>query len=121
MCIRDRHTTSAYDARTGQTKSYISSGLFGNHYAGTDGSVYRNTESGWQQHGASGWQAAGADTAWADRNQQARSNAESHAGGFGSDDRFGGGGDRFGGDRFGGGGFGGRFGGGFGGRFGGRR
>lgn len=122
-----QHTTTAYDARTGQSKSTTSSGLFGNHYAGTDGSVYRNTDSGWQQHGASGWQSAGGDTGWADRNQQARSNAESHAGGFGGDDRFGGGGDRFGGggwgggDRFGGGGFGGRFGGGFGGRFGGRR
>ncbi|WP_291993900.1 carbohydrate-binding family V/XII [Candidatus Accumulibacter sp. ACC003] len=112
-----QHTTTAYDARTGQTKSYTSSGLFGNHYAGADGSAYRSSDSGWQQHGADGWQAAGGDTAWADREQNARNNAESHAsaGGFGGDNRFGGGGDRFGG------GFGGRFGGGFGGRFGGRR
>jgi hypothetical protein len=124
-----QHTTTVYDARTGETKSYTSSGLFGNHYAGADGSAYRNTDSGWQQHAANGWQAAGGDTAWADRNQQARSNAESHfsGGGFAGGDRFGGGwggGDRFAGggfaDRFGG-GFGGRFGGGFGGRFGGRR
>ena len=117
-----QHTTTAYDARTGQTKSYTSSGLFGNdHYAGADGSVYRNSDSGWQQHGAGGWQAAGGDTSWADRNRQARSNAESHAsaGGFSGGDRFGGG--WGGGNRFGGGGFGGRFGGGFGGRFGGRR
>ena len=124
-----QHTTTAYDAQTGQTRSYTSSGLMGNHYAGADGSVYRNSDSGWQQHGSSGWQSAGSDTSWADRNQQARSNAESHysAGGFadsagseGGGDRFGGGG-WGGGDRFGGGGFGGRFGGGFGGRFGGRR
>jgi hypothetical protein len=117
-----QHTTTAYDARTGETKSYTSSGLFGNHYAGADGNVYRNSDSGWQQHGSGGWQAAGGDTSWADRNQDARSNAESHysAGGFADGDRFGGGG-WGGGDRFGGGGFGGRFGGGFGGRFGGRR
>jgi hypothetical protein len=34
-----QHTTTAYDARTGETKSYTSSGLFGNHYAGADGSA----------------------------------------------------------------------------------
>jgi hypothetical protein len=123
-----QHTVSAYDAQTGQSKSYTSSGLFGNHYAGADGNAYRNTGSGWQQHGAGGWQSAGGDTSWADREQQARSGFESRAGGFGGGDfgdRFGGGdfgGDRFGGGSFGGGGFGGRFGGGgFGGRFGGRR
>ncbi len=139
-----QHTTTAYDARTGQTKSYTSSGLFGNHYAGADGNAYRSTDGGWQQHSSAGWQSAAGDTSWADREQQARSNADSRASGwgsggdrfggdgFGGGDRFGGGGfggaDRFGGggfgggDRFGGGGFGGRFGGGgFGGRFGGRR
>jgi hypothetical protein len=108
-----QHTVSGYDAQTGQSKSYTSSGLFGNHYAGADGNAYRNTGSGWQQHGAGGWQSAGGDTSWADREQQARSGFESRAGGFGGGDF---------GDRFGGGGFGGRFGGGgFGGRFGGRR
>ncbi|WP_300339347.1 hypothetical protein [Accumulibacter sp.] len=124
-----QHTTTAYDARTGETKSYTSSGLFGDHYAGADGNAYRNSDNGWQQHGADGWQSAGGDTSWADRQQQERGNAESHAsaGGFGGGG-WGGGGDRFGGggwgggDRFGGGGsFGGRFGGGFGGRFGGGR
>ena len=106
--IGAQHTVTGYDARTGQTKSYTSSGLFGNHYAGTDGNVYRNTGSGWQQHGAGGWGSAVGDTSWADREQQARSSFESRAGSWGGEDRFGGGG--FGG-RFGGGGFGGRFGG----------
>ena len=119
--VGTQHTVTAYDARTGQTKSYTSSGLFGDHYAGADGNVYRNTDSGWQQHGAGGWGSASGDTSWADREQQARSSFESRAGAWGGgEDRFGGG---FGGeDRFGGGGFAGRFGGGgFGGRFGGRR
>lgn len=119
-----QHTVTAYDGQTGQSKSYTSSGLFGDHYAGSDGNVYRNTDGGWQQHGAGGWQSATGDTSWADREQQARSNYQgrstwSDAGG----DRFGGGDDRFGGadwgSRFGGGSFSDRFGGGFGGRFGG--
>ena len=59
--IGAQHTVTGYDARTGQTKSYTSSGLFGNHYAGTDGNVYRNSDSGWQQHGAGGWGSAGGD------------------------------------------------------------
>jgi hypothetical protein len=114
-----QHTTSAYDARTGQTRSYTSSGLFGDHYAGADGNVYRNDGGGWQQHGAGGWGAASGDTSWADREQQFRSSAESRSGGYGGGDW---GGDRFGGggwgDRFGGGSYGGRFGGGgFGGGF----
>ncbi|MBO3707828.1 MAG: hypothetical protein J5X21_15715 [Candidatus Accumulibacter sp.] len=131
-----QHTVSAYDARTGESKSYTSSGLFGDHYAGADGNVYRNSDGGWQQHGAGGWQSAGGDTSWADRAQQARSNFQGGWGGgdssgsrFGGDDSWG---SRFGGgssfaSRFGGGGFGGsRFGGGFGGGgfrggFGGRR
>lgn len=136
-----QHTVSAYNAQTGQSKSYTSSGLFGDHYAGSDGNVYRNAGSGWEQHGAGGWQSTSGDTAWADRAQQMRNQAENRSSGWGGgdrsgsgsfgDDRFGegdrfGGGERFGGggfaDRFGGGGFGGRFGGGFGGgRFGGRR
>lgn len=123
--VSAQHTVSAYNAQTGQTKSYTSSGLFGNHYAGSDGNVYRNTEGGWEQHGAGGWQSANSDTSWADREQQARSQAENRSSGWGGS-AFGGG-DRFGSssfaDRFGGGGFGGRFGGGGfgGGRFGGRR
>ena len=123
--VSAQHTVNAYNAQTGQTRSYTSSGLFGNHYAGSDGNVYRNTEGGWEQHGAGGWQSASSDTSWADREQQARSQAENRSSGWGGS-AFGGG-DRFGSssfaDRFGGGGFGGRFGGGGfgGGRFGGRR
>ncbi|MBK7675495.1 MAG: carbohydrate-binding family V/XII [Candidatus Accumulibacter sp.] len=118
-----QHSVSAYDAKTGQTRSYTASGLFGDHYAGADGNAYRNTDNGWQQHGSSGWQWASGDTAWADREQQARSSFRSSGWDGSSWD----GGDRFGGDdswrsrlgggdswgsRFGGGGFGGRFGGG---------
>ena len=99
--IGAQHTVTGYDARTGQTKSYTSSGLFGNHYAGADGNVYRNSGSGWQQHGAGGWGSAAGDTSWADREQQARSGFDTRAGSWGGEDRFGGGG--------------------FGGRFGGRR
>ncbi len=117
--VSAQHTVSAYNAQTGETKSYTSSGLFGNHYAGSDGNVYRSSDGGWQQHGASGWQSASGDTSWADREQQARSQAESRSTSWGGGDRFG---SSFA-DRFGGGGFGGRFGGGGfgGGRFGGRR
>ncbi|MBK7952496.1 MAG: hypothetical protein IPK02_00095 [Candidatus Accumulibacter sp.] len=136
-----QHTVTAYDAQTGQHKSYTSSGLFGDHYAGADGNVYRNNASGWQQHTSRGWQSTAGDTSWADREQQTRSSYQDRAGGWdsgggdrsaggwggGDSDHFGGGswGNRFGGSsfssRFGGGGFGG---GGFGGggfRGGGRR
>lgn len=132
-----QHTVSAYNAQTGQTRSYTSSGLFGDHYAGADGNVYRNTDSGWQQHSADGWQSASGDTSWADREQQARSSFQGGGWSGGGDDRFAGGGERFGGNgwggrfgsgssfssRFGGGGFGGGGfgGGGFRGGFGGRR
>lgn len=88
-----------------------------NPYAGADGNVYRSTDGGWQQHTSEGWQSAASDTAWADREQQARSSYQSRAGGWDGGDRFGGGGDwgsRFGGGSsfssgFGGGGFGGGF------------
>jgi hypothetical protein len=133
-----QHTVSAYDARTGESKSYTSSGLFGDHYAGADGNVYRNSDSGWQQHGAGGWQSAERRhlvgrprAAGAEQLTRAAGAAATAAA-----SRFGGGSDswgsRYGGgssfaSRFGGGGFGGsRFGGGFGGGgfrggFGGRR
>jgi hypothetical protein len=120
-----QHTTTAYDAKTGQSRSYTSSGLVGDHYAGADGNVYRNSGAGWEQHGSGGWQGVSGDTSWADREQQFRSSAQSRAGGW--DDRSGGGGgsDRFGGggweNRYGGGSFGSRFGGGGFGGFHGRR
>jgi hypothetical protein len=96
-----------------------------------NGNVYRNTGSGWEENTGNGWQNASGDDAWANREQQARAEAEDRFSSFQSGgwaDRFQGGtwGDRFAaggwGDRFGeAGGFGGfgRFGG-FGG-FGGRR
>jgi hypothetical protein len=124
----DRQTT-VYNAQTGQTKTY-SSGFDGDdRYASANGENYRNDGSGWQKQTSSGWQSAGGeDTSWADREQQARSEAESRFSSFGQGggwaDRFGG--DSSGGwaDRFsGGGGWGDRFGegGGFGGGFGGGR
>ncbi len=113
---RDASTTT-YNARTGETKTWNNGVPQNSAYAGADGNVYRSDGSGgWQQHSASGWGDASGDTSWADREQQARSQGAERTGswgeggGFGGDDRFGGGG--FGGsDRFGGGGFGGRFGG----------
>jgi hypothetical protein len=114
--------TSVYNANTDQTKTF-SSGFNGNdRYASRDGNVYQNTGSGWQKQTANGWQSVGGeDTSWADREQQARSQAESRFSSFGQgggfSGRFGGGGDW--GSRFSGGGFGDRFGG--GGRFGGFR
>jgi hypothetical protein len=117
---------SVYNAHTGETKTYSSGFDSNDRYASRDGNVYQNTGRGWQKQTSSGWQSArNEDTSWADREQQARSQAENRfssfgrSGGFG--DRFGGGGDW--GSRFSGGGFGDRFGGGggFGGRFGGFR
>jgi hypothetical protein len=133
--------TTVYNANTGQTKTYGSGYADGDHYASADGGSYRNDGSGWQKQTSSGWQSAGGeDTSWADREQQARSQAQSSFGSFsqgggwadrsggeggsgGWAGRFGGGGGGgFGGDgggwgsHFGGGGFGGRFGGGGGGR-----
>ena len=131
--------TTVTNAQTGQTKTY-SSGFDGNdRYASANGNVYQNAGSGWQKQTSSGWQSAGGeDTTWADREQQARSQAQSSfsnsshggssgggggdswssrsGGGFGGD-HSGGGGDW--GSHFSGGGFGDRFGG--GGGFGGRR
>ena len=113
--------TSVYSANTGETKTF-SSGFDGNdRYASRDGNVYQNTGSGWQKQTSSGWQSARSeDTSWADREQQARSQAESRFSSFSRggrfSDRFGGGGDW--GSHFSGGGFGDRFGGGGGfGRF----
>jgi hypothetical protein len=107
--------TSVTNAHTGQTKTY-SSGFDGNdRYASRDGNVYQNSGSGWQKQTANGWQSAGSeDTSWADREQQARSQAQSRFGSFSQGgswaNRFGGGGGWAG--RFSGGGFGDRFGGG---------
>jgi hypothetical protein len=126
-------TTTTYNARTGQTKTWTDGVPQNDHYAGTDGSAYRSTSSGWQQHSASGWQSASGSTSWADREQQARSTGESRESSFGGgsggwdrsgsgssswSSRFGGSsggswGDRSGGS--GGGGWGDRFGGGGGG------
>lgn len=116
---RDASTTT-YNAKTGETKTWGSGTLQGTHVAGADGNVYRSDGSGgWQQHSASGWGGASGDTSWADREQQARSSGADRTSSWG-----GGGGDHFGGGGFGGGSFGDRFGGGGfggGGRFGGFR
>jgi hypothetical protein len=143
-------TTTTYNAHTGQTKTWNDGVPQNNHYAGADGNVYRSDgNGGWQQHSASGWGSASGNTGWANKEQQARSNASARTGSWGSGgwDRGGGGSDsagsrggseswgsrsggdagRFGGgsggwgSRFSGGSFGDRFGGGGGGRFGGFR
>ncbi len=134
-------STSTYNANTGQTKTWNNGVPDNTTYAGSDGNVYRNDGNGWQQRSSSGsWQSPSSSTDWADREQQARSQAESRTSSFGSGgwdasgsgasswaSRWGGDGasswaDRFGGDadRWGGGSgsWGDRFGGGFGGRFG---
>ncbi len=99
-------STSVYNAQTGQTKTF-GSGFDGtDRYASANGENYRNDGSGWQKQTASGWQSAGGeDTSWADREQQARSQAQSRFSSFGQSGGWG--------NHFGGGGFGGRFGGGF--------
>jgi hypothetical protein len=105
----DRSTT-VYNANTGQTKTYGSGFDGDDRYASANGENYRNDGSGWQKQTASGWQSAGSeDTSWADREQQARSQAQSRFSSFG---QGGGWASRFGGesagggwaDRFGGGG-----------------
>jgi hypothetical protein len=89
-------STSVYNATTGQTKTF-GSGFDGtDRYASANGENYRNDGSGWQKQTASGWQSAGGeDTSWADREQQARSQAQSRFSSFGQGggwaDRFGGG------------------------------
>jgi len=129
------HQTTVDNARTGESHTLDTARVNGNLYAGADGHVYSNTGDGWKQHGANGWQAASGDTAWADREQQARTQGTDRVSSFGSGGWGGGDGlfDRSGGDGLGGGGlfdrssgdgfcggFGDRFGGGgFGGRFGG--
>ncbi len=130
------HETTVTNA-AGQSKTFDSGSENGDHYASANGQNYQNTGSGWQKQTDSGWQHVNSseDTAWANREQQARSqgsgwggNNGHYAGKFSEDDARLGGGDRFSGmggglgSRFGGGGFGGRFGGGFGGgRLSGRR
>ena len=109
------------NAQTGQSHTFSSGSDDGQHYASADGENWRNDGSGWQKQTASGWQSVGSgeDTAWADREQQARSTGQDRLdsfsqGGFGGGDlasRFGGGDGGLGagdfGSRFGGGGFGG--------------
>ena len=51
-------STTAYDAKTGQTKTWSDGRPANDTYAGSDGNVYRSSESGWQQHTSSGWQSA---------------------------------------------------------------
>jgi len=106
---------STYNAKTGKTNTWGTATAGNNHYADVNGNVYKNTGSGWQQHSSSGWSNASADSSWADRESQARSEggqrADSFGGGGWGGDRFGGGGG-FGGNRFSGGSWGGRFGGG---------
>jgi hypothetical protein len=115
-------TTTAYDAKTGQTKTWTDGRPANDTYAGSDGNAYRSSASGWQQHTTGGWQSSFGDSSWADKEQQARSSGEDRYNSGGWGDRSGGGGG-WGGDHFGGGSFGDRFGGGgFGGfRGGGRR
>ena len=103
-------TTTAYDAKTGQTKTWSDGRPANDTYAGADGHAYRSGEGGWQQHTASGWQSSLGSSSWADKEQQARSSGEDrfNSGGWGDRSAGGLGG---GGDRFGGGSFGDRFGG----------
>jgi len=142
-------STTTYNAKSGQTKTWNNGVPDNTSYAGSDGNVYKNdgSGSGWQQRSASGnsWQSSSGDTSWANQEQQARTQAQNRTSSFGSggwdrsgagtsswSQRFDGGnsgsswGDRFGGDadRWGGGGgsWGSRFSGGsFGDRFGGGR
>jgi hypothetical protein len=122
--------TTYTDSKTGQSYT-TGEGRGGNNlYADRSGNVYQHSGSGWQQHASSGWGSASGDTSWANREEQARSQADSRfnsfrqsggGGGSGWGSRFGGGGGGWG-SRFGGGGGGwGHFGGGGGGRFGGFR
>ncbi|MBL8529751.1 MAG: carbohydrate-binding family V/XII [Burkholderiales bacterium] len=121
-------TTTAYDAKTGETRTWSDGRPANDTYAGADGNAYRSSESGWQQHTANGWQSSLGSSSWADKEQQARSTGEDRfnsggwgdrSGGWGGGERSGGGGWGGGGhygsfgDRFGGGGFGGFRGGGF--------
>ena len=103
-------STTAYDAKTGETKTWSDGRPANDTYAGADGNAYRSTEGGWQQHTTSGWQSSLGDSSWADKEQQARSSGEARFNSGGWGDRSGGG--WAGGDRFGGGSFGDRFGGG---------
>ena len=93
---------TTYNAKTGQTNTWATGSIDGNHYADVNGNVYKNTGDGWEQHTASGWSSASGDTSWANREAQARSQGADRVGniGYSEANRFGGGG--FGGGRFGG-------------------
>ncbi len=106
-------STTAYDAKTGETRTWSDGHPANDTFAGADGNAYRSGASGWQQHTASGWQSSLGDSSWADKEQQARSSGEDRFNSGGWGDRSAGG--AWGGDRFGGGSFGDRFGGGAGG------
>jgi hypothetical protein len=137
--------TTYTNPTTGKTETYGAAKVNNNYYADVNGNVYKNTGDGWQKYDTSttpapsssstqsrqsstlsstsqqprstgSWQNAGADTSWADREQQARTQGEdrfnsfsqNQAGGLGStgESRFGSGEGSLG-SRFGGGGGGG--------------
>src|SRR5262249_23533990 len=77
-------STTTYNAKTGQTKTWNNGVPDNNTYAGSDGNAYKNSGSGWQQRTSSGWQSATGDTSWANQEQQARSEAQSRTSSFGS-------------------------------------
>ena len=66
------HETTVTNA-AGQSKTFDSGSENGDHYASANGQNYQNTGSGWQKQTDSGWQhvTSSADTAWANREQQA--------------------------------------------------
>jgi hypothetical protein len=103
-------STSVTSGKTGQTYTTGTGDRGNNLYASPNGDVQQRTADGWQRSTPSGWQSAGGDNAWADRESQGRSRAESSfgGGGFGGVGGGGGWGNHFGGG--GGGGFGDRFG-----------
>ncbi len=84
--------TSYTSSKTGQTYT-TGTGERGNDlYASPSGEVHQNTAGGWQKSTAGGWQRAGGDNAWADREAQGRSRAQSSFGSFSGRGGFGGGG-----------------------------
>jgi hypothetical protein len=120
---------TAYNANTGQTKTWDHTQGQGTHdastpsraYSDSSGNVYKPSSdgSGYQKATSSGWQDADhSQTQNLDRQSQASGDGSRWGGDSGGGDRWGGGGgDRWGGggDRWGGGGGGGRWGGGGGG------
>jgi hypothetical protein len=78
-------TTTTYNAKTGDTRTWTNGVPQNTSYAGSDGNVYRSNASGaWQQHTAGGWQNASGDTSWANAEQQARSLGQGGEDAFGS-------------------------------------